>query len=498
MIALLVLVVCFSLVGLLLSRVGARNIDGVPSAKGSVFFLGHSLMVKEIFSDKKLFLQTLLDEAERLGRSFTLNIVNQPPQLLITKEESARHVLSNLDIYRKDVDGSGKLQNEELLGNGIFLADGALWQFHRKAASYMFSTNVMRRMVDVFNEHGHTMLEVLEGNCRSGDVVDIQELFQRFTMDSICRIAFGVHFDSLHLPQGDKPEFSYAFDYLQELTSRRGVLPISYLWVTKKFQLTQFERDVAKCAATLDRTILDVLRKREKQLKEGGQGAKDSGTFQDLLTQFVKMAHEKNEKLDVKFCRDVCLNFIIAGRDTTACLLSWTIYELCRHPDMETRVVEEIAAALNGGMPDYDNVKELDFTERFIMEVLRLHAPVPLDVKRVGQDDYLPDGTFVPRGSKVIYGPWIFGRASWLWDDPLELRPERWIDSKHSDYKFLTFNAGPRLCLGKRMAIVEAKVVLSLLLPRFRFRLLETQTDDIAVGIILWFRDGLKVVAQRR
>mmetsp|Transcript_24290 Transcript_24290/g.68051 ORF Transcript_24290/g.68051 Transcript_24290/m.68051 type:complete len:497 (+) Transcript_24290:44-1534(+) len=468
----------------------AKQITGVPVADGFIPYFGHTFQTAKLFMDNKKWLLWNLEQSLKAKTHYTISSLNKPPMLRILTAEAAKHILEdNFDNYVK-IDSPGvKLYGVEFFGDGIFQADGEEWRFHRKAASYMFSTNVLRSMVDVFNEHGETMVGVLEKYAGNENPVDMQDIFQRFTMDSICRIAFGVHFDSLHLPQGTKPAFSQAFDYIQTCINLRFIKPFTIFKLDRQFQISKTERDLTECARVLDQTILDVLESRKQELQDERAGSK----WQDLLSQFVKMARDRNETLDTRFIRDVVMNFIIAGRDTTACLLSWTLFELDKRPDIYEKVISEIGNVLKGNPPNYDNVKELTYTENVLLEILRLHPPVPMDAKRCISDDKLPDGTLVPKGTMVSYSPWLFGRLPWLWDEPEEFRPERWEGERHSDYKFITFNAGPRLCLGKRMALVEAKVVLCILLTRFRFRISPGQTDETAVSIIHWLKHGLKM-----
>ena len=170
--------------------------------------------------------------------------------------------------------------------------------------------------------------------------------------------------------------------------------------------------------------------------------------------------------------RDIVMNFMIAGRDTTACALSWTLFELAKHPDVVEEIlaeIEKIHGDINegGDSISYDNLQKMTYTKAVATEVLRLHPSVPVDMKFAKNSDTLPDGTYIPKGCAVLYSPFAMGRNESIWgDDAEEFKPERHLAEDKckfmdpSQYKFTSFNAGQRLCLGKDLALLEIKLAL--------------------------------------
>jgi cytochrome P450 len=124
----------------------------------------------------------------------------------------------------------------------------------------------------------------------------------------------------------------------------------------------------------------------------------------------------------------------------------------------------------------YDKIGELRYTHAVAMEVLRLHPSVPIEVKFPKKADTLPDGTYINAGAACIFSPYAMGRSEELWgSDAKEFKPERMLNEEGkglepSQYKYTTFNSGPRLCLGKGLALMEIKLALAILLPRFDFQ----------------------------
>jgi len=244
---------------------------------------------------------------------------------------------------------------------------------------------------------------------------------------------------------------------------------------------------------------LGVVRERSKKTD-----ITDDRKWRDLLSQFIAKAQHDKVPFTEEQAYDVVISFMIAGRDTTATLLTWTFYELAQHPDLEEKVVAEIHEMLktSGDPPSYDVVlRDLPYTHAFLCEVLRLHPPVPSDSKVAKEEDVLPDGTVIPKNGRVIYMPYIFGRLESIWGPTAnQFDPSRWLKmtEEPSQYAFITFNAGPRLCLGKQMAFYEAKMLLAMLLPRFKFSLVPDHPIQYKVSIILQLKYGLSMTVSPR
>jgi len=195
---------------------------------------------------------------------------------------------------------------------------------------------------------------------------------------------------------------------------------------------------------------------------------------------------EGRERFSTEFLRDVVLSFIIAGRDTTGCTLSWLFYVLSTHPEIQARLCAEIDKCL----PQEEAItlksmehSNMPYLNGVLYETLRLYPPVPFDIKEAQADDVLPDGTPVPKNTKMIFLPYAMGRDPQRYPDPEAVMPERWIPFKMpSPYEFPVFQGGPRICLGMDMAIFEAKLVACTLLQAYSFELAPGEADKITYG----------------
>merc|ERR1712046_483592 len=162
---------------------------------------------------------------------------------------------------------------------------------------------------------------------------------------------------------------------------------------------------------------------------------------------------QKDEAGFRRYMRDMVLNFLIAGRDTTAQNLTWTFYELCQRSDVIQRMREEVESVCGEAEVGYGDVSRLQYVRAVVDEGLRLHPSVSFDMKLAVADDVLPDGTVIKAGCRVAYAPFSQGRDKALWGkDASDFRPERWLEMPHrpTTYEYVAFNAGKRECLGKR------------------------------------------------
>jgi len=210
------------------------------------------------------------------------------------------------------------------------------------------------------------------------------------------------------------------------------------------------------------------------------------------------------EPINDDVLRDVALGFLLAGRDTVGWTLTMMLYVVMLHPETEKKILEEIFDTVGNNPVTSENASLLVYLQAVMYEVLRLYPPVPIDYKLAINEDQLPDGTKVEPGDCINYSPWAQGRDPHIWEDPLNFDPNRWIvDEKfhaRSDYEFVAFNAGPRLCLGKSMATFEVKVLMVELLRNFQFKSIDPlmREPQARFGTSLLLTNGLPVYVQKR
>eukprot|EP01018_Ginkgo_biloba_P037646 Gb_34128 [translate_table: standard] len=417
---------------------------------------------------------------------------------------------------------------EVLLGDGIFNADGEMWRKQRKTASFEFASKNLRDFSTVvFREYALKLSHILSRTSLYQQSLDMQDLLMRMTLDSICKVGFGVEIGTLALQLPDNP-FARAFDMANTVVTLRFIDPF---WRMKRFLHIGSEALLNQSIQAVDDFTYTMIRKRKSEIEQARASGKQAQIKPDILSRFIELSEDPESKLTDKNLRDIVLNFVIAGRDTTAATLSWFVYMIITHPHVADKLYDELRAfeeeraqeegiALIQADPEdihtfnhrmtqfsqllnYDCLGRLPYLYAAITETLRLYPAVPQDPKGILEDDILPDGTKLKRGGMVTYVPYSMGRMEYIWGpDAAEFKPERWFKDgalQHvSPFKFTAFQAGPRICLGKDSAYLQMKMTTAILCRFFRFQVVPGHPVKYRLMTILSMAHGLKVTISTR
>ncbi|KAF9373052.1 hypothetical protein CPC16_002059 [Podila verticillata] len=447
-----------------------------------------------IFRTRNKFLSSIVENFEKLdGDIMTTTLLGLGRIIAINNPVLLEHILkTNFENYEKGYILNSTLS--QVLGNGIFNSDGALWKMHRKTASHVFSTKIYRALIDgAFTTHSLQLCKVLDRAAKEGRPVDLQALFLRLTLDAFAMLSFGLDIDSLG--KDGKDVFGNAFDYAVVETDERFMNP---LWRVTEHMSSKASK-MKQAVAVIDSYAYSAIQKRRHETTDEAVLRQGSTGREDLLDLFMKWRDDDGQALNDIQLRDVFINFIIAGRDTTAQALSWMYYEVMKNPAVERNIWAELAHV---SQPTYETLtKDMRYSSAVFMEALRLYPPVPRNLKTAVADDVLPNGVRVQAGDRIMFSSYAIGRNRSVWGPQApEFLPERWFEGnaveiekgvlsntvhgaehvwpkvrKESQFKFSSFNAGPRICLGQTFATLEALTVIHMISSRFQFRLVPGQ-----------------------
>jgi len=195
--------------------------------------------------------------------------------------------------------------------------------------------------------------------------------------------------------------------------------------------------------------------------------------------------------------RDTALTLLLAGHETTAVALCWTLFLLSQHPAIEARLESEIDSALQGGAPGPGDLERLPYLQRVLSESMRLYPPA-WAVGRLAQGDVELSAGIVRRGETVILSQWVIHRDAALWPDPLRFDPDRFQRPPVHRFAYFSFGGGPRVCIGDGFAWTELGLLLATLVQRFRFRLAEGQRIEPSPRVTLRLKYGLRMTVAKR
>ncbi|KAL9234403.1 hypothetical protein vseg_009280 [Gypsophila vaccaria] len=495
-----ILVIFVAILALLIKIYTGKSIrkPHYPPVDGTVF---HQL----------LYFNTLYDHQTETARKHATFRLLAPDQseLYTTDVRNIEHILkTSFEKYRKGKYNCDILR--DLFGEGIFAVDGYKWRQQRKLSSFEFSNRVLSDFsCVVFRRNAAKFVRMISDLSQANAIFDIHDMLMRCTLDSIFKVGFGVDLNCLEGSSNEGVEFMKAFDDANALVYWRYVDPS---WKIKRALNVGSEASLKKNIKVINAFVNGVITRKRQQLDE----QHDSNVKEDILSRFLEVNRADPEQTTDQYLRDIILNFMIAGKDSTANTLSWFIYMLCQNPMIQEKIVQEVRDIVSGPetVISVDNLvnrltddalSKMHYLHAALTETLRLYPGVPVDGRAAVEDDVLPDGHKVKKGDDIYYIAYAMGRMPYIWgDDAEEFRPERWLDSNgvfqpESPFKFVAFHAGPRICLGKDFAYRQMKIVSVALLQFFRFKLGdETRKVTYRTMFTLHIDGGLHVKALPR
>lgn len=360
--------------------------------------------------------------------------------VLLADPDAIEHVLArNASNYRKGE--FQRMELEGLLGDGLLISEGESWEQARDAIQPAFYPGQIA-------DYASTMVECTDqqiGAWAAGDTVDLLAAISDITLTVLGNVLFDTDFREATAVRQAARAVTNRF-------SPDSTVPIHIPdWVP-----LPRNRRYRRAVERLDAFVEELLRCR--------RGAPDDSD--DLLSVMLATGMDDQE------IRDHLVTFLLAGHETTALALTYTLYCLSTHPDEQAAVVEEVTAI--DGRPTMDD--SLPRTDRALREAMRLYPPAHLVMREAVNDDIV-GGYHVPEGALVVCSQWATHRRPDLYEDPEAFRPERWENADFPEYAFFPFGGGPRICIGRRFALLEARLVLATLLQTYRFEPVTTELD---------------------
>lgn len=366
--------------------------------------------------------------------------------LVVSHPQGVRHVLTeNAANYEK-----GDLQRRVLgpmLAQGLLLTEGDAWRRVRRILAPLFTPAKMATLNARMAEVCFARVAAWSLSAR-GRVLDIDSEMSGLTFDILSATMFS---DELG---GEARGFERALN--QFLANGARIDPLDVLgapdWAPRLGRLASF-----RSARFFERRVTTLVEARRARI-EAGETAPP-----DLLTALLVARDEHGDALSDEEVAANILTFILAGHETTARALGWTLHLLSRQPDYMARLQAE-ADAFDAADPKW--AEGLPWTRAVLEETMRLFPPAPTMARKALADDEI-GGQAIKAGATVIISPWILQRHALLWDDPDAFRPERFLPENRKAidrYAYIPFSAGPRVCIGAAFALQEAMIALAAIL----------------------------------
>ncbi|APE43287.1 cytochrome [Sulfitobacter alexandrii] len=369
---------------------------------------------------------------------------------LMNQPELVRTVLKDRpdDFPKSDRIGEGL---RPLLGNSVFLTNGETWKRQRRIIDPAFEGGRLR---ETFPAMWHAAeAATMRLAPQAGRVVEIEAETSHAAADVIFRTLFSIPIEH-HLAREVFEEFR-AYQRSQPLLNLAAFVPLPR-WMPRFFR-----RRTRASAARIRRLIATLTRERMTEI-EAGTAPDDLAT--KIMTNVDPVS---GARFDTDEMVDQVAIFFLAGHETSASALAWTLYLMATHPEWQDRVAEE-AQVLQAC--DFAVMSKLRVSRDVFREALRLYPPVPMMVRESTCPEHFRERAVAP-GAQLVISPWHLHRHERLWDDPDGFDPARWATENGQKCQrdaYIPFSAGARVCTGAGFAMIEGPLILSRLLRDYR------------------------------
>lgn len=338
-----------------------------------------------------------------------------------------------------------------LLGHSVFLTNGAMWERQRRIIDPAFEGGRLRETFPAMWDASEAAAKRLEAHV--GTTLEIEAETSHAAADVIFRTLFSIPIEH-HLARAVFDEFRI-YQRSQPILNLAAFVPLPR-WMPRLFR-----KGTRASAANIRRLITELTYARMAQIKAGT--APD-----DLATKIMTTADPViGETFDADEMVDQVAIFFLAGHETSASALAWTLYLLATHPEWQDKLAEEAQALQTC---DFSVMSKLRLSRDVFREALRLYPPVPMMVREARCPERFRDRD-IKKGAQLVLSPWHLHRHSRLWDNPDGFDPTRWQTEngqKCQREAYIPFSAGPRVCPGAGFAMVEGPLILSRILRDFR------------------------------
>ncbi len=420
--------------------------------------------------------------------SFGFSMVNQPYFVCNGPDTVRRVFLEEHDNYdRKSPQMRHAL--EPLLGDGLFVSDGALWKERRAYCEPAFEADLMPHYAAIMVE---SAVEVAERwHTQAPDQpLDMLNEMARLTARIIGRTVFGDDTSDAEAAQVVAGFSDYQTKV--EQLSFADAFGLPWLrWIRNPWR----KKQAALAGAKVHEIINRIIERREN--------APESDSF-SLLAMFLEGRMGRGGKqsgcpLGKAAARNEAIVMFMAGHETTANSLAWTWYLLDHSPRALACLQEELHSVLGGRTPTLDDVANLPYTKAVFEEALRLYPPVPVLSRQSREADIMRDRT-VPKDSVILVVPWLLHRHERYWEKPDAFIPERFLPGQPRPDKFiyLPFSVGRRVCIGLRFGLTEGILCLATLAQQYRPRMVKDHRVEIECRLTLRPKDGLPMLVEKR
>jgi cytochrome P450 len=322
-----------------------------------------------------------------------------------------------------------------VVGQGLLISEGALWKKQRKMIQPGFHRERIAKYADVMVRYTLRAIE----QWKDGETRDVHLELMRLALEIVAQTLFGV----------EVGEASHRLEQASSVLTKRFSGIESKIPIGLPIPANRRARDAI---AALDEITYGIIRAR-----------RESGDTGDLISMMLNAGDMDDRQL-----RDEAITLLVAGHETTAVSLGWSLYVLSRHPEIAAKLRAELDAVLDGRPATAEDVPKLRYTDWCVRESMRLYPPA-WAIGREALEPMKIAGVPVKKGAQLWAAQWVVHRDPRWFPQPNAFRPERWENISIPKHAYFPFGGGPRICIGNAFAMMEMVLVLATIMQRFEF-----------------------------
>ncbi|EDP4072731.1 cytochrome P450 [Campylobacter jejuni] len=368
-----------------------------------------------------------------------------------------------------------------LLGESIFTTNGEVWKKQRELLRPSFE---MTRINKVFNLMSEAVADMMDRFSKYPNhaVIEVDEVMTFITADVIFRTIM-----SSKLDEGKGKKILNAFVTFQEQSVHTAMRRMFRF--PKWLSYVLGDRKRTKAGDVIRQVLSDIIKPRYDMA--------DNAEFEDILGSLLLVVDaDTNKRFSFEEILDQVAMLFLAGHETTASSLTWTLYLLSLYPKEQEKAYEEITQVLQGGAIEISHLRQFKYLTNIFKESLRLYPPVGFFAREAKKDTQVRD-KLIKKGSGVVIAPWLIHRHEEFWTNPHGFNPSR-FEGEYKKDAYLPFGVGERICIGQGFAMQEAILILANILKTYKLELEEGFVPDVVGRLTVRSANGMRIKFSKR
>ncbi|HHP0358335.1 TPA: cytochrome P450 [Campylobacter jejuni] len=368
-----------------------------------------------------------------------------------------------------------------LLGESIFTTNGEVWKKQRELLRPSFEMTRINKVFNLMSEAAADMMERFN-KYPNHAIIEVDEAMTFITADVIFRTIMSSKLDE---EKGKK--ILNAFVTFQEQSVHTAMRRM--FCFPKWLSYVLGDRKRAKAGNVIRQVLSDIIKPRYDMI--------NNTEFEDILASLLLVVDaDTNKRFSFEEILDQVAMLFLAGHETTASSLTWTLYLLSLYPKEQEKAYEEIVQVLQGKNIEISHLRQFKFLTNIFKESLRLYPPVGFFAREAKKDTQVRD-KLIKKGSGVVIAPWLIHRHEEFWTNPHGFNPSR-FEGEYKKDAYLPFGVGERICIGQGFAMQEAILILANILKTYKLELEEGFVPDVVGRLTVRSANGMRIKFSKR